>query len=289
MRKYRFVFLLSLFLSHLFAFLHHLLDLIPSLAPYAFLFQLLFCLFIPVSYLSYFAALKQALHTFQLNKQLSLLKQEKYVQKHQAEKLVTIREQSQIFQSEIFRHLIELREQLKQKDMEQSSRKIEQLSDYFEGIRIHPICSDTLLNAILQDRKGVADKNHILTNFQIVLPEHLTLPESVLSAIFFNLLDNGIEACLKADTNTPFLTLKVQYKACFLHINMENSKSNNISFDKKTTKYDPMFHGYGLAIIEDIIENYDGSYEWIDKGDTFQSLLMLHTDITNSEDTRYHQ
>ena len=286
MRRYRFVFLLSLFLAHLFAFLHHLLDIIPDLENYAFLFQLLFAFSGPLAYMSYFAALKQTLHAFQLNSHLDLLQQEEKVQEQQARSLESLREQAQNFQSEIFGHLITLREYLKEKDTGQAARKIEQLLDYFEKIRIHPICSDSLLNAILQDRKELADKSHILTSYQIMLPENLELPDSVLCTIFFNLLDNGIESCQKADTEKPFLTLAVQYKAGFLHINMENSKNVNIRFDKKTTKSDPSLHGYGLAIIEELIDKYDGSCEWIDKGDTFQSSLMLCADITNSKDKR---
>lgn len=286
MTKYRLLFLISLFSSYLFAFLNHLFNILPESAFYAFIFQLLFALSCPFAYMTYFIALKQALHTFHLSNRLILLKQEEDVQRQQAQKLKRNRERAKEFQAEIFGHLKILREQLKREDIPQASREMEQLSDYFEKIRMRPIASDSLLNAILQDRKELAEKNHILTNYQILLPEEIGLPHSVLSTIFFNLLDNGIESCINSGVNEPFLTLKVHYNTNFLHINMENSKNPDIIFDGKTTKPDSALHGYGLAIIEELADKYNGSCEWIDKGNTFQSLIMLHTDISYYKDRR---
>ena len=173
MTKYRLLFLISLFSSYLFAFLNHLFNILPESVFYAFIFQLLFALSCPFAYMSYFIALKQALHTFHLSNRLILLKQEEDVQRQQAQKLKRNRERAQEFQTEIFGHLKILREQLKREDIPQASREMEQLSDYFEKVRMRPIASDSLLNAILQDRKELAEKNHILTNYQILLPEEI--------------------------------------------------------------------------------------------------------------------
>ena len=40
-------------------------------------------------------------------------------------------------------------------------------------------------------------------------------------------------------------------------------------------KKDILNHGFGLSIIEDICEKNDGSCQWIDNGDTFDSVVML--------------
>ena len=42
-----------------------------------------------------------------------------------------------------------------------------------------------------------------------------------------------------------------------------------------TTKSEPGSHGYGLSIIEDICQRYNGSYQWIDHNDTFDSIVLL--------------
>lgn len=46
-------------------------------------------------------------------------------------------------------------------------------------------------------------------------------------------------------------------------------------FNHKTSKKDILNHGFGLSIIEDICEKNDGSCQWIDNGDTFDSVVML--------------
>lgn len=34
-------------------------------------------------------------------------------------------------------------------------------------------------------------------------------------------------------------------------------------------------HGFGLSIIEDICQKYDGAYQWLDRTDYFDSIVLL--------------
>lgn len=53
----------------------------------------------------------------------------------------------------------------------------------------------------------------------------------------------------------------------------------SVFFNHQTTKkesYNPLLsHGFGLSIIEDICRKYDGAYQWLDRTDYFDSIVLL--------------
>lgn len=145
----------------------------------------------------------------------------------------------------------------------------------FQQERYHPCCQDNLLNAILDGKKRLAAKEHIRTDYKILLPENCPIPAADLSSIIFNLLDNGIEACLHSASPDPFIRLSLYKNKEFLTFHMENSKNPDTPFSHNTTKDDTQNHGLGLSIIEEICGKYDGTYQWQDLGYTFDSVVLL--------------
>lgn len=101
---------------------------------------------------------------------------------------------------------------------------------------------------------------------------------SVLISLFSNLLDNAIESCQMASSLNPKIELSIDYKGDFLIIFMQNTKETALIFNslaRKTTKSDSLSHGFGLSIIEEIVKSYDGFCEWEDRGNIFESRIML--------------
>lgn len=136
-------------------------------------------------------------------------------------------------------------------------------------------CDHALLNAVLCKKKREAIKHHINISYAISSPKEVSMPDPQLASVFFNLLDNAIEACRQSQTQKPFIQLKVGHKGNMLSIWMLNSKNPNISFSGKTTKIDKNQHGFGLEIIDDIVRSRSGYIQYKDLGDTFESRLMF--------------
>ena len=91
-------------------------------------------------------------------------------------------------------------------------------------------------------------------------------------------MDNGIESCQNSHSSDPFIQITASRNANFLTIHMINSKDPSYKFNHKTNKTDSWAHGFGLAIIEEIASKYDGSCQWIDGGDVFESVVMVEVE-----------
>ena len=117
-------------------------------------------------------------------------------------------------------------------------------------------CADSYINAVLQFKQEEAHRYGISVNYQILLPDLQLLKNfsaSELSCILFNLLDNGIEACIQSEKATPEIHLQIHTEGTMLCIHMENTKTPARTFQKTTTKSAAIRHGFGLGIIETIV------------------------------------
>lgn len=121
----------------------------------------------------------------------------------------------------------------------------------------------------------LAEHSGINVNYQIFLPEKSLIQPTDLSSVLFNLLDNAIEACSSSGFDKPHLSLSLTTSKGFLSILVRNSKNPLEVFDHNTTKENTFYHGLGLSIIEDICRKYDGSWQWNDFENTFESIILL--------------
>lgn len=121
---------------------------------------------------------------------------------------------------------------------EEAAVCLEALTSRFQKERFHPICSDNLINAILDSKRQIATRYNIRTSFQLLLPENSAIESSDLSSIFFNLMDNGLEACRASNSPDLFIQITAKPTANFLTIHMLNSKDPAQKFNHKTSTAD---------------------------------------------------
>lgn len=150
----------------------------------------------------------------------------------------------------------------------------ETLSQFREK-RFRPCCQDNLLNAILEGKRKIASRHRIQVEYEILLPEEYEISVTDLSSVIFNLLDNGIEACINSRCPEPYISLSICKNKEFLTLHMCNTKNPQDVFTRKSTKDDPQNHGLGLSIIGEICRQYDGTFQCQDLGNTFDSVALL--------------
>ena len=211
--------------------------------------------------------------------ELLILEKQQQMKNEQNATLTKCRQETLAMQQNMKQKLLTYESLMNEHRYEEATLYLEDLTFTFQKERFHPICSDTLLNAILTNKRQVAVRYNIQTSFQLLLPENSTIESSDLSSIFFNLMDNAIESCRLSHSEKPFIHITAKQTANFLTIHMTNSKNPSIKFTHKTSKTDSLSHGFGLAIVEEIASKYDGSCQWIDSGDVFESVVMLQHNL----------
>lgn len=207
--------------------------------------------------------------------ELLALNQQQKLKEQQNQTLASRRQQTLSLQENVQRDLHTYETLMDNGQYEEAAHYLERLTFTFQKERFHPICGDNLINAILDSKRQTASQYNIRTSFQLLLPEKMKIETSDLNSIFFNLMDNGIESCQNSHSSDPFIQITASQNANFLTIHMTNSKDPSYKFNHKTNKTDSWAHGFGLAIIEEIASKYDGSCQWIDGGDVFESVVMV--------------
>ena len=99
---------------------------------------------------------------------------------------------------------------------EEATLYLEELTSIFQKERFRPICSDTLLNAILTSKRQKAAQYNIQTSFQLLIPENLNIESSDLSSIFFNLMEMQLNPARLLIQINHLLTLLPDRRQTFL-------------------------------------------------------------------------
>lgn len=207
--------------------------------------------------------------------ELAFLQKQKQLKQEQDYSLQIRRQDTRDFQIKTVQGRQDFQLLLEQGEYEQADTAIRNLNQTFQKERFHPYCQNNLLQAILEGKLLRAEQEHIQISYEILLPEKISINTTDLSSIFFNLLDNAIEACSASGNPDPKIRLSANISNGFLTVYMHNTKNPMQTFTHKTTKSEPGAHGYGLSIIEDICQKYNGSYQWIDHNNTFDSIVLL--------------
>ena len=232
-------------------------------------------IFLIIACVQLYLLIMQTLDDTRTDMELSTLQKQQELRKEQMEMLEERKKETEAIQQKMSENLKTFQDYLENGDYETAKTFLNEITDQFQKERFRPCCQDNLLNAILEGKRKIAAKNNIDVNYEILLPEECQIAQADLSSVFFNLLDNGIEACTKSGSENPILSLSANVTTGFLSIHMRNSKDPTTVFNHKTTKDDVSAHGFGLSIIEEICSRYDGVYQWEDQGDTFDSVVLL--------------
>lgn len=273
--NYRLFFLGSLFLAQLFFWIRTYVSRQEGNSFYTILFMMIFFIFEGISCVLYFASIKKITDEVNAEQQIIALEKEKELQLKQQEQINELQLQTKELQSSITDQLKNIKLHLQNGNPEKALNICSSFKEYFSQVRIPTYCNNPVLNAILHSKYEEAAAEEISVDYQIILPSDLDFPETVLPSIFFNLLDNGIHSCQRCKNEQRFIQLHTRFHANFLHIFMENTKNPDEKFSLPKTATNFSAHGFGLSIIEEIVNDYDGSFEWIDQSTTFQSVLMI--------------
>lgn len=154
---------------------------------------------------------------------------------------------------------------------------LDQMQDKLEKSKKVEYCDNVILNALLGIKVSQAQDQQI--DFGVQIEKNLPIPlEDIdICNIFSNLIDNSIEGC--NDMKEKKIELEVKRQMGFIVIKIENTyqgeKKKNVNQELITTKEDGQNHGYGLKIVNSIVDKYQGQIEMEDKNNQFKIVILL--------------
>lgn len=147
------------------------------------------------------------------------------------------------------------------------------------------LCSNLVIDAILQYYKNLCDRQGIAFETKMELPPDLPVSDTELSILFGNLLENAWEACCREKTN-QYITVRGKYKKGKLYVQLENSCTSPPLIKKgkfissKNGKY-----GLGTQSVRNVVSQYDGLVEFDQTDQSFRVSVILPLPAENAQST----
>ena len=194
------------------------------LQEYVLFCQIMLLFFLVLTYRRIYLLARRSLKNAQEEEKFQALQKQEQLQKEQEQLFVSRKQETLAFQQTTIQKLQTLQNYLKTNEYDKIQDYLPSITDDFQRERFHPICQDSLINAILADKRFLAMQKNIKVTYEVLLPEKSSIPSSELNSIFFYLLDNGIESCNASGSEAPFISVTSKMSAGFLTVHMKNSK-----------------------------------------------------------------
>lgn len=166
--------------------------------------------------------------------------------------------------------------ELEQVDKKTQNEYAEEFINSIENIRPQFVCSDRILCSIIWNKIESCERYGIKfdISMQDIIFDFMNKPE--VTALFANLLDNGIEACLASDKEKKEIFLRIHSFKDYIVIKMKNTVGTRPKLKNKKLVSTKLGHlGLGISIMEEIAEKYWGNINYEYSEEYFETKIIL--------------
>lgn len=170
----------------------------------------------------------------------------------------------------------------RQDDCESIMKAVEEMNGHIEDSETEIFCSHHVLNMILSEKKGWAEKNQIDFDVYVEPGVRLDMVSDIdLVALLGNLLDNALRAAGEC-RGQKYVKLRIfmQDIGGFCIFRIINGYSGDIAMQGDTflsTKSEKGLHGLGIGSVNKMAEKYGGYLSCKIEKDVFTAILLLST------------
>ena len=170
-------------------------------------------------------------------------------------------------------HLTAINDFIRNNQTDKAGEYLSKLINYVETDTVYSDTGNTAFDSIINYKLRNAKENNITLQIDVSVPHELNMDVADIVTVTGNLLDNAINATLKASEKR--ITLKVNYNKGRILIYVENTFSGEV----KTTNNDKE-HGFGLRNVQKSVDKYNGLLEINNTDSVFvvNVLLYISTD-----------
>lgn len=143
----------------------------------------------------------------------------------------------------------------------------------------------TVVDVLLSHKYNLASQKQIKLQVQLDDLSKFPLPDDALVVVLSNLIDNAIEACEKIlDEQKRCILIKAHVGSSGSILCVENSVASPVPIINgyiKTTKGNPLQHGYGLQNISAIVSAHEGTYAIHCDEENLKFIFVIHFNSKN--------
>ena len=138
-------------------------------------------------------------------------------------------------------------------------------------------CPNPLISSVISHQMNTALSAGVQLDVIAAVPEVLGIADDDLCSLLSNLLDNGVEGCLRAGKNSVKATLHTDKNCLFITVtNPAPADTLKTNPRLRSTKNNPNAHGFGIPIIRQIVERYDGIVRFSEDNGWFTADAMVY-------------
>lgn len=148
--------------------------------------------------------------------------------------------------------------------------------DMIAPLLMKQYCRNAILNMILNDKQEECEKEHILFQVKIADADIEFMEQIDVTTIFGNILDNAIEACVKAEEKR--IEFQMYPFNGLVYVKISNTYTDKIiwSADRKPLSTKGQQHGIGLSNVEKVLQKYNGDIEFAIQDNQFVLEIMFN-------------
>ena len=188
----------------------------------------------------------------------------------QEEEIRTLHQNVRKLKHDMKNHMMVLASYLNSNDIEAAKAYTSEILDKLNAMHSYIETGNSLLNHILNEKLEAARCLGISIQAEIETLSFASMRSIDFSALLTNLLDNAIEASQK-EANAE-LRIRIAAERGYHTIRVKNRITDSV-LDKNpelsSTKKEKDLHGFGILQIKEIIDNYNGMYDFYEEDGFF--------------------
>ena len=230
-----------------------------------------------------FRALRESEERELSRERVRLLEEQLAAQEEYLQRLAADIEEARRIREGVARELASVDDLLDRREAEQASLGLMRAVDLMDSARKR-YCGHQVVDALVSMKAAVCEGEGIRLELELALDDDVALSSVELCAVFSNLLDNAINACVQVPEGERFVKLRARMDAGYLVVRMENSCEPGVVARRRASA--PRGgglpeHGWGLSILSALAERRDGTLEVSREGGLFVTTVILKVDAAD--------